>query len=210
MRKTFPQAWLDQLTPRWFPSPERQETKQILHALIRICQQADFYRKHQLQDTFAGRFDVLSLHLAILLATNKQLAEPVAINSRMLVEEFVRNIDLGFRNSGLGDLRVGGKVRGSVAALRETTTKWGSYLSAQTSGDAPEITQETPQEVPYEFLYSVLLFVPVAEHEEAILPQAEVARLHADMLVFADALSEVLILDRPTILQKLTVYQHSR
>ncbi|MCH9780580.1 MAG: ubiquinol-cytochrome C chaperone family protein [Alphaproteobacteria bacterium] len=161
-----------------FPSlHRRRQTRKILHALVHQSLLPRYYLQgssaasatvesnapeHALEheegvadfvgvsDSFAGRFDLLSLHVALVLVAlgnqvgdNSSSSETMdagdggegagagnALSGRVLVECFVSNMDLGFRNAGLGDLRVGGKVRGSVAALRATAGAWRVYLAS--------------------------------------------------------------------------------
>ncbi|MEO1041684.1 MAG: ubiquinol-cytochrome C chaperone family protein [Pseudomonadota bacterium] len=91
------------------------------HALYVVIAEASrrevFYRELAVPDTPEGRYDILSLH-AILMMRRLRGEGPHAVDFAQLVFDVMfRDIDDSLRELGVGDMRVGKKVRAYAEAF---------------------------------------------------------------------------------------------
>jgi cytochrome b pre-mRNA-processing protein 3 len=97
----------------------------LWHRVVEIAREKAWYADYDLADTVPGRFDAITLVLALVLLRMEQdeaLIEP----SVRLTEIFIDDMDGQLRQTGLGDLVVGkhvgrlmGTLGGRLGALRE-------------------------------------------------------------------------------------------
>jgi cytochrome b pre-mRNA-processing protein 3 len=97
----------------------------LWHRIVEIAREKDWYADLGVADTVPGRFDAVTLVLALVLLrmeAKEALIEP----SVRLTEIFVDDMDGQLRQSGIGDLVVGkhvgrlmGTLGGRLGALRE-------------------------------------------------------------------------------------------
>lgn len=106
------------------PDP-REALRPLWHRVVEIAREPGWYAKGGVADTVAGRFDAITLVLALVMLRmdgNPALRAP----SARLTELFVEDMDGQLRQSGVGDLVVGkrmgklvGALGGRIDALRE-------------------------------------------------------------------------------------------
>jgi cytochrome b pre-mRNA-processing protein 3 len=94
-----------------------------------------FYAQGGVPDTPEGRFELYTLHVVLLLHRLKGENPQVSETRQGLFDAFVRNLDDGLREMGVGDLSVGKKMRKLGAAVYGRLK---SYDDALTAGAAPE------------------------------------------------------------------------
>lgn len=103
----------------------RADVRPLWHRVVEIAREKAWYAEYGMADTVAGRFDAVTLVLALVMLRmerDRTLIEP----SVHLTELFVDDMDGQLRQSGVGDLVVGkrmGKLMsvlgGRIGALRE-------------------------------------------------------------------------------------------
>lgn len=86
--------------------PEALHASIMAHAL-----QPDFFGEGKTPDTFAGRFEIVSLHAAIVFRRLRELGDAGKELSQATFKELFSGFDDALREMGTGDLRVGKKVR---------------------------------------------------------------------------------------------------
>jgi len=96
---------------------------QAYRSIVAQSRQPRFYAEWGIPDTVTGRFDMVSLHLALLLWRLKREASARDF-TQALVELFFRDMDRSIRELGVSDLGVPKKIKtmgnvfyGLVAAL---------------------------------------------------------------------------------------------
>lgn len=104
---------------------DRAHVRPLWHRIVAIAREPEWYTRCGIADTVAGRFDAITLVLALVLLRMEReeaLIEP----SVRLTEIFVDDMDGQLRESGVGDLVVGkrigrlmGVLGGRLGALRE-------------------------------------------------------------------------------------------
>ena len=114
----------------------REALRPLWHAIVLLAREPRLYRDLGVADTVAGRFDMITLALALVLLrleAEPESAEP----SARLTELFVEDMDAQLRQTGVGDLVVGknmGKLMatlgGRLGALREALSGHGELAAA--------------------------------------------------------------------------------
>jgi cytochrome b pre-mRNA-processing protein 3 len=84
-------------------SPLRGTIEAIYGAIVAQARQASFYRDLLVPDTVDGRFDMVVLHLWLVLRVRPRTGDELA---RGLVDHFCSDMDDNLRELGVGDLTV--------------------------------------------------------------------------------------------------------
>jgi cytochrome b pre-mRNA-processing protein 3 len=103
----------------------------LWHRTVEIAREKEWYRDCGVADTVAGRFDMITLILAIVQIRMERDAELVDPSVR-LTELFVDDMDGQLRESGVGDLVVGKRVGKLMSVLGG---RLGAYREGLASAD---------------------------------------------------------------------------
>jgi cytochrome b pre-mRNA-processing protein 3 len=96
--------------------PAREAAEALYVGLVDQSRRPAFYEGFCVEDSPEGRFELLALHMYLVLRRLKGLAEAREVSDR-LVEVCFENLDDSLRELGIGDLQVGKKVRKMGEAL---------------------------------------------------------------------------------------------
>lgn len=106
------------------PDP-RDSLRPLWHKVVEMARAPAFYRDDGVADTVAGRFDMITMVLSIVLLRMER-DRVLTRESALLTELFVEDMDGQLRENGVGDVVVGKKVGklmsvlgGRLGALRE-------------------------------------------------------------------------------------------
>ena len=106
--------------------PARAAGLALYASAARQSRQPAFYRSLGVADSGEGRFELLTLHVALLVLRLRGCGEAAAETSQHLFDAFVSALDGALREMGVGDLVVGKRMRklgevfyGRVRALDE-------------------------------------------------------------------------------------------
>jgi cytochrome b pre-mRNA-processing protein 3 len=141
------------LTRLLHPKPDpREDLRPLWHAVVAVSREREWYAACGVADTVEGRFDMISMVLALVLLRMEQ-SEPLARETALLTELFVADMDRQLRDTGVGDLMVGKKIvklmsalGGRTGALREVLAESDASLAAVCArnvtllDDAPRFT----------------------------------------------------------------------
>lgn len=85
----------------------------IFSIIIEHSRVIDFYENYSVEDSLDGRFDLMSVHMAIVLEKldHHKNFKDVPEFKRILQEIMFDNLDLTLREIGVGDLGVGKKIK---------------------------------------------------------------------------------------------------
>ena len=115
-------------------SPATPPRLALWHAIVGEARDARWYRELGVADTVEGRFDMITLALAVVLLRIER--EGDGASSIALTELFIEDMDSQLRQSGVGDLMVGkhvGKLMatlgGRIGALRDALPVGGTSLA---------------------------------------------------------------------------------
>jgi len=104
---------------------DRAPVRPLWGRIVEIAREKPWYAQYRVADTVPGRFDAVTLVLALVILRMEREPELKVLSAR-LTEVFVEDMDGQLRQSGVGDLVVGkrmGKLMmvlgGRLGALRE-------------------------------------------------------------------------------------------
>ncbi|NIJ38893.1 cytochrome b pre-mRNA-processing protein 3 [Sphingopyxis panaciterrae] len=112
------------------PDPDPREARRPLwNAVVTAARQPHWYQEGGVPDTLDGRFDMVSLILALVLHRIDE--DPAAVRAGVeLTELFVSDMDGQMRQIGFGDMVVGKQIGRMVGALGG---RLGAYKAADGS-----------------------------------------------------------------------------
>lgn len=105
----------------WFKNliqekPETEMARQLYAGIVAQARQPVFYSRWQVADTIDGRFDMIAVHLFLLLKRLKDESELKPMVQE-LVNLVVTDMDSSLREMGASDMSVGKKVQKMARAL---------------------------------------------------------------------------------------------
>jgi cytochrome b pre-mRNA-processing protein 3 len=110
----------------------RRKAGEIYGVIVTQARQPDFYSVLGIADTPSGRYEMVVLHLFLVLEWLRTARSAAPALPRLLVEAFIADMDDSLREMGTGDLAVPKKVRRAAAGLYERST---DYKAALLAGD---------------------------------------------------------------------------
>jgi cytochrome b pre-mRNA-processing protein 3 len=113
------------------------QARSLYEAIVAAARQPKFYLDYAVADTVDGRFDMITLHLFLVLDRLRGGSKDTEDFRQRLTDGFFLDMDRSLREMGVGDLAVGKKVRkmaeafyGRVAAYSKALEEGGSALHA--------------------------------------------------------------------------------
>lgn len=113
-------AILAQLQRLFTPRPDKSRAQHLYIALVEQARNPVFYTRLGVPDTLDGRFDVIVLHMHLVLqrlqagfARSPELREL----SRMLIEYYFADMDRSLREMGVGDTGISYRVQKMSSAF---------------------------------------------------------------------------------------------
>ncbi len=106
----------------------RQSAQALFHAVVAQARQPVFYARLGIPDTLEGRFEVLALHMFLVLERLRAEGADGRVMAQELVDAFVGDMDTTLRELGVGDLSIPKKVRRMTAAFYDRLGDYGSAL----------------------------------------------------------------------------------
>lgn len=95
-----------------------------------------FYRVHGVPDSVHGRFEMIVLHLALMLMRLEAEGEEGQETGRPMLEAFVADMDDACRRLGIGDMGVPRHVNKAAAAVLERSKLYRAAMMAEAETDA--------------------------------------------------------------------------
>ncbi len=119
-------------------TPAQAAAHALFGALVAQSRLPAFYMAGEVPDTIDGRFDLLALHVSLAI---RRLQRDPALGplGQALFEAMVDNLDHGLRKAGVGDLRVGKRVKAMVAAFYGRLKAYGDALERGAPADALDV-----------------------------------------------------------------------
>jgi cytochrome b pre-mRNA-processing protein 3 len=127
------------LIPNWFASTDvsSRTAGEIYGSIVASARQSTFYAAWGVPDSREGRFEMLALHIALVMRRIVRAGPQGPALSRAISEAFVVDMDDNMREIGIGDLAVPRKVKKAAAALYDRHRDYGAALDA---GDSAALT----------------------------------------------------------------------
>jgi cytochrome b pre-mRNA-processing protein 3 len=121
-------AWLKQRQDR------RQKARCLYGSIVTQARAPGFYARWGVPDTAEGRFEMIALHLVLVLDRLAGMGAPGRGLSEALTEAFVADLDDTLREMTVGDLAVPRQVKRAVAALHDRYATYRVALGACDDG----------------------------------------------------------------------------
>lgn len=127
------------LISRLFRSaPDPRETlRPLWHRIVALSREPEWYAQCGVADSVAGRFDMISTVLALVLLRLERDGDRPA-DAALLTELFVEDMDGQLRESGVGDVVVGKRMGRLMAVLGGRLGAYRSALAAEDDGPLEE------------------------------------------------------------------------
>jgi cytochrome b pre-mRNA-processing protein 3 len=113
-------------------------SENLYGAIVAAARQEKFHADWSVPDTLDGRFDMLVLHMVLVLDRLHALGKPAETLAQALTDRFFADMDAALREVGVGDLTVGKKVRKMAEAFYGRAA---AYRKALAAGDEAALTQ---------------------------------------------------------------------
>jgi cytochrome b pre-mRNA-processing protein 3 len=91
------------------------QAERLYGSIVAAARRPNFYLRHGVPDTVDGRFDLIVVHMFLVLERLK--GEAHADLRQALTDTFFKDMDRSLREMGTGDLSVGKKVRKMAEAF---------------------------------------------------------------------------------------------
>ena len=115
----------------------RQKARFLYGSIVTQARCRDFYAHWGVPDTAEGRFEMIALHLVLVLHRLADTGDAGRRLGHALTEAFVADLDDVLREMTVGDLAVPRHVKRAVAALHDRHATYRAALTA--AGDGPLI-----------------------------------------------------------------------
>ena len=110
------QAWLGNLLG-WGQRRQVSDAETLYAEAVRLARNPVFYETYGVADDVDGRFDALSLIVALVMRKLKTLDDDGKALSQQLFDSMFADMDLSLREMGAGDIGVSKRVRAMAEAF---------------------------------------------------------------------------------------------
>jgi cytochrome b pre-mRNA-processing protein 3 len=122
---------------RWFGDrdPTRTSALQLYGSSVAQARRPVFYRDWRVADTFSGRFELVMLHVGLLMRRLTAEGAPAHGLGQALVEQMFAALDDDMRAIGIGDLTVPKKIQAAASSFYGRLKAYDSALKAADDGE---------------------------------------------------------------------------
>ncbi len=120
----------------------RRKAGEIYGAIVTQARRPAFYADLGVPDTPSGRYEMVVVHLVLVLERLRSVPAADADLPRLLVEAFIADMDDSLREMGTGDLTVPKKVRLAATGLYERSVAYKAALAASDGEDLEAVLRE--------------------------------------------------------------------
>jgi len=125
-------------------APQRAIGLRLYEAIVAQARSEPFYRLLGVPDTVHGRFEMIVLHVALVLARLELEGAEGQAAGRAMLEAFVADMDDACRRLGIGDMGVPRQVKKATAAVLE---RGNAYRAAMANGDGDALATVLAAEI---------------------------------------------------------------
>lgn len=112
----------------------RRVGNDVYERIVAQARSPAFYRDMGVPDTMEGRFEMIVVHLVLVLQRLKSEAEAGQMLGQLLNERLVADMDDALRQIGIGDMGVPRRVQKAAAAISERWQDYSTGLNERTAG----------------------------------------------------------------------------
>jgi len=171
---------------RWNPfrrDPGEASAGQLYAAIVAQARRPAFYAAAGVPDSLDGRFELIALHVYLVLRRLKGGDLPAQALAQELVDLFFADMDASLREMGAGDLGVGKRVQNMAAGFYGRVAAYDEAVSANGIASALKRNLYGTVEATAEQIAAMAAYLGRAQALIATLPLAEIA---AGGLLFPD------------------------
>ena len=106
----------------------RRAAKKLYPQIVLRAREPVFYSELQVPDSFTGRFEMVALHVGLVINRLRREGKDGERMAQALFDQMVLNMDMACRQTGIGDLGVPKQLKKMMTALQ------GRALTYQTAG----------------------------------------------------------------------------
>lgn len=103
----------------------------LYEAIVAAARQPVFYTDFGVADTPLGRFEVLSVHMALVLRASRNAEQRVKDTVQILNEEFFKDVDHSLRELGIGDAGVPKRMKKLISMFYGRVDAYVSAIDAE-------------------------------------------------------------------------------
>jgi cytochrome b pre-mRNA-processing protein 3 len=103
--------WLRRFRPDALDRAAREAAERVYRDLVKQARTPSFYRDLGVPDTPEGRFEMIGLHVALVVRRLRLAGAPGRALAQELIDLLFADVDEGLRHIGIGDLSVGKHVK---------------------------------------------------------------------------------------------------
>jgi len=132
------------------PRPTKAQGRALYGAAVEKARDAAFYRRLGVPDRIDARFEMFTLHVALLVERLRGQGEAAGEVAQIAVETYVSSLDDVLREQGIGDLSMSKKMKtlaglvlGRIKIVGEATRAGdAAAIAGLMSRSIPELTEE--------------------------------------------------------------------
>jgi cytochrome b pre-mRNA-processing protein 3 len=162
---------------RWNPfrrDPEEADAGPLYAAIVAQARRPAFYAVCGVPDSLDGRFELVALHVYLVLRRLKSGDRPAQALAQALVDLFFADMDASLREMGAGDLGVGKRVKNMAAAFYGRVAAYDAAEPGGMAGEALKRNLFGTVEIAAERIAAMAAYVEQARALIAALPLAEI------------------------------------
>jgi len=163
--------------------PEEASAAPLYAAIVAQARRPAFYAVCGVPDSLDGRFELVALHVYLVLRRLKGGDLPAQALAQSLVDLFFADMDASLREMGAGDLGVGKRVQKMAAAFYGRIAAYDRAESGGAAGEALKRNLFGTVEVGAERIAAMTDYV---ERAEALMAARALAEITAGRPVFPD------------------------
>jgi len=138
-------------------SPVQCSADALYFTAVEQARQSDFFTDMGVPDTVDGRFDMIALHVFLILRRLKQGDEISQTMAQALFDTMFTDMDRGLREMGAGDLGVGRRVKVMAKAFYGRVAAYDQGLLSQDSKLNDAVLRNVFRNVEDERAHAVLI-----------------------------------------------------
>jgi cytochrome b pre-mRNA-processing protein 3 len=110
---------------------EREQALSLYIAAVEQARQPGFYTDCRVADSLDGRFDLIVLHVFLVVRALRPSGEPGKRLSNLIFKMMMDDMDMNLREMGVGDLSVGKRVKSMAQAFYGRSAAYDAAFDAE-------------------------------------------------------------------------------
>ncbi|MEQ8934337.1 MAG: ubiquinol-cytochrome C chaperone family protein [Amphiplicatus sp.] len=170
--------------------PAAEAAAALFAAAVEQARLPVFYQKFAVPDTPEGRFELLAMHVYLVLRRLKGAGAAADRVSQKILDVFFANLDGSLREMGVGDLSVGKKIRALAEAFYGRAHAYEAGLANDAASElAAAVSRNVYEETEAQMASALARYLRDAA---AIVENQPLPRIMGGVVLFPDAAAPAL------------------